>query len=32
VFNSGGGLVKPNNPMQRIRNELGLGLRTNILF
>jgi porin len=32
VFNPGGGLANPNNPTQRIGNELVLGLRTNILF
>ncbi|HTW72404.1 MAG TPA: carbohydrate porin [Acetobacteraceae bacterium] len=32
VFNPGGGLANPNNPTQRIANELVLGLRTNILF
>jgi len=32
VFNPGGGLANPNNPTQRIRNELVLGARTNIAF
>jgi porin len=32
VFNPGGGVVDPNAPSHRIRNELVLGLRTNILF
>ncbi|HEX2940362.1 MAG TPA: carbohydrate porin, partial [Rhodopila sp.] len=32
VFNPGGGLASPNNPTQRIGNELVLGVRTNILF
>lgn len=32
VFNPGGGLANPNNPTQRIGNELVLGVRTNILF
>jgi porin len=32
VFNPGGGVVNPNQPTQRVSNELVLGLRTNILF
>jgi porin len=32
VFMPGGGVVDPQDPTQRIRNELVLGLRTNILF
>jgi porin len=32
VFNPGGGIVNPNNVSQRVRNELVLGLRTNVLF
>lgn len=32
VFNPGGGIANPNAPMQRVGNELVLGLRTNILF
>ena len=32
VFKPGGGLANPNNPGQRIGNELVLGVRTNILF
>jgi porin len=32
VFNPGGGLANPDNPNQRIRNELVLGVRTNVLF
>jgi porin len=32
VFNPGAGVVDPNAPTHRIRNELVLGLRTNILF
>ncbi len=32
VFNPGGGLVNPNAPTQRIKNELVFGLRTNVLF
>ena len=32
VFMPGGGVVDPENPAQRIHNELVLGLRTNILF
>jgi len=32
VFNPGAGVVDPNAPTRRIRNELVLGLRTNILF
>ncbi len=32
VFNPGGGLANPSNPTQRIRNELVVGARTNILF
>jgi porin len=32
VFNPGAGIADPNNPVQRIRNELVLGLRANISF
>jgi porin len=32
VFNPGGGVVNPDNPSQKIGNELILGLRTTILF
>jgi len=32
VFNPGGGVANPNNPQSRTRNELVLGVRTNILF
>jgi porin len=32
VFNPGGGLANPDNPNQRIKNELVLGVRTNVLF
>ena len=32
VFNPGGGIANPNAPSQRVRNELVLGLRTNITF
>ena len=32
VFTPGGGVVDPSDPTHRIRNELVLGLRTNILF
>jgi porin len=32
VFNPGGGIVDPEDPTRRIRNELVMGLRTNILF
>ena len=32
VFKPGGGLANPNRPDQHIKNELILGLRTNILF
>jgi porin len=32
VFNPGGGIVNPSDPTQRVRNELVLGLRTNVLF
>ena len=32
VFNPGGGIVNPNNPTQEIKNELVIGLRTNITF
>jgi porin len=32
VFNPSGGIANPNAPTQRVRNELVLGLRTNILF
>jgi len=32
VFNPGGGVVNPNNPSQRVRNEAVIGVRTNITF
>ncbi len=32
VFNPGGGVANPNNPAARTRNELVLGVRTNVLF
>jgi porin len=32
VFNPGGGIVNPNNPSQKIKNETVLGIRTNITF
>ncbi len=32
VFNPGGGLADPDNPNQRIKNELVVGVRTNVLF
>jgi porin len=32
VFNPGGGVVNPENPSQKVGNELILGLRTTILF
>ncbi len=32
VFNPGGGIVNPNVPTEKIRNEFILGLRTTILF
>ena len=32
VFNPGGGIANPNASTQRVRNEMVLGLRTNILF
>jgi porin len=32
VWNPGAGLANPNNPSQRLGNELVLGLRTNVLF
>jgi porin len=32
VFNPGGGLLNPNLPGQRIKNEAVVGLRTNIIF
>jgi porin len=32
VFNPGAGLANPNDPTQRINNELVLGVRANILF
>jgi porin len=32
VFNPGAGIADPNNPLQRVRNELVLGLRANIAF
>jgi len=32
VFNPGGGIVDPNNPTQKVKNEAVLGIRTNITF
>ena len=32
VFNPGGGIANPDAPGQRVRNELVLGVRTNVLF
>ncbi len=32
VFNPGAGIANPNDPTQRIKNELVIGLRTNITF
>ena len=32
VFNPGGGVPNPSDPAQRVKNELVLGARTNILF
>jgi porin len=32
VFNPGGGVANPNSPNERIKNELVVGARTNILF
>jgi porin len=32
VFNPGGGLADPDNPNQRIKDELVVGVRTNVLF
>jgi porin len=32
VFNPGGGIVNPNNPAQKIKDELVIGVRTNITF
>jgi porin len=32
VFNPGGGIVNPNNPTQKVKNETVLGVRTNITF
>jgi len=32
VFNPGGGIVDPNNPTQKIKNEAVLGVRTTITF
>jgi porin len=32
VFNPGGGIVNPNNPTEKIKNEAVLGVRTNITF
>ena len=32
VVNPGGGLANPNDPTQKIKNELVIGLRTNITF
>jgi porin len=31
-FNPGAGLANPNDPTQKIKNELLIGLRTNITF
>ena len=32
VFDPGGGVIDPNNPTNRVKNELVLGVRTNVLF
>jgi porin len=32
IFNPGAGIVNPNDPTQKVKNELVLGLRTNITF
>ncbi len=32
VFDPGGGVVDPNNPANRVKNEFVLGVRTNVLF
>ena len=32
VFNPGAGIVNPNDPTQKVKNELVIGLRTNITF
>jgi porin len=32
VFNPGGGIVNPNNPNESVKNELVIGVRTNITF
>ena len=32
IFNPGAGIVNPNDPAQRVKNELVVGLRTNITF
>jgi porin len=32
VFNPGGGIVNPNNPTQKVKDEAVLGIRTNITF
>jgi porin len=32
VFNPGAGIVNPDNPTQKIKNELVVGLRTNVTF
>jgi porin len=32
VFNPGAGIADPNNPTEKVRNELVLGVRTNITF
>ncbi len=32
VFNPGTGIVNPDNPSQRVKNELVLGIRTNVTF
>jgi porin len=32
VFNPGAGIVNPNNPNEKVKNEAVLGIRTNITF
>jgi porin len=32
IFNPGGGIANPDNPDARVKNELVLGVRTNVLF
>jgi porin len=32
VFNPGGGIVNPNNPIELIKNEAVIGVRVNLTF